>query len=63
MWSNPGEVVLTPFMGVGSEVYMAVKMGRRGVGAELKSGYYHQTVKNLAMVAKPEQVQDSLFSA
>jgi len=47
MWSNPGEVVLTPFMGVGSEVYGAVKLGRRGIGAELKSSYYGQAVKNL----------------
>lgn len=48
MWSNPSEVVLTPFMGVGSEVYGAVKLGRRGVGIELKSGYYSQAIKNLA---------------
>jgi DNA modification methylase len=47
MWSNPGEVVLTPFMGVGSEVYGAVKLGRRGVGIELKPSYYRQAVKNL----------------
>ena len=37
LWSNPGEVVLTPFMGVGSEVYGAVKNGRKGIGIELKS--------------------------
>ena len=47
MWSNPGETVLTPFMGVGSEVYGAVRNGRRGVGAELKAAYYHQAVKNI----------------
>lgn len=45
--SNPGEVVLTPFMGVGSEVYGAVIAGRRGVGVELKSSYFRQAVKNL----------------
>jgi DNA modification methylase len=50
MWSNPGEVVLTPFMGVGSEVYGAVVLGRRGVGVELKPSYYNQAVKNLAAV-------------
>lgn len=47
LWTNPGEVVLTPFMGVGSEVYGAVVNGRKGVGVELKSTYYRQAVKNL----------------
>lgn len=47
LWSNPGEVVLTPFMGVGSEVYGAVKNGRKGIGIELKPSYYKQAVKNL----------------
>jgi DNA modification methylase len=47
LWSNPGETVLTPFMGVGSEVYGAVRNGRRGIGAELKASYYRQAVKNL----------------
>ena len=45
--SNPGENVLTPFMGVGSEVYGAVINGRRGVGVELKPSYYHQAVANV----------------
>ncbi len=45
--SNPGEVVFTPFMGVGSEVYAAVINGRKGIGAELKTAYYNQAVKNL----------------
>jgi DNA modification methylase len=49
----PGETVLTPFMGVGSEVYGAVTLGRRGVGAELKPSYYEQAVKNLATVDDP----------
>lgn len=47
LWSNPGETVLTPFMGVGSEVYGAVINGRRGVGIELKPSYYRQAVRNL----------------
>jgi DNA modification methylase len=47
LWSNPGDTVLTPFMGIGSEVYGAVKLGRRGVGIELKPSYYKQAVKNL----------------
>ena len=50
MWSNPGEVVLTPFMGVGSEVYGAVINGRRAIGSELKTAYYAQAVRNLESV-------------
>jgi DNA modification methylase len=50
LWSNPGEVVFTPFMGVGSEVYGAVLNGRKGIGAELKTAYYNQAVRNLAEV-------------
>lgn len=48
LWSNPGEVVLTPFMGVGSEVHEAVRMGRRGIGIELKESYYRQAERNVA---------------
>lgn len=51
LWSNPGETVLTPFMGVGSEVYAAVQQGRRGVGIELKASYYQQAKANLAHVS------------
>lgn len=47
LWSNPGEVVFTPFMGVGSEVYGAVVAGRKGVGVELKDTYYRQAVSNV----------------
>jgi len=47
LWSNPGETVLTPFMGVGSEVFGAVTLGRRGVGIELKESYYRQAVRNM----------------
>lgn len=60
LWSNPGEVVLTPFMGVGSEVYGAVLNGRRGIGIELKPSYYRQAVKNLA-ACKPEETNGDLF--
>ena len=49
LWSNPGETVLTPFMGVGSEVYGALQLERRGIGIELKFSYYRQAVKNVAM--------------
>jgi DNA modification methylase len=47
MYSNPGEVVLTPFMGVGSEVYSPVSLDRRAVGIELKDSYFKQAIQNL----------------
>jgi len=64
MWSNPNEIVLTPFMGVGSEVYGAVSLGRRGIGCELKPSYYRQAVKNLEAlsVQRPSENQDMLFA-
>lgn len=49
LWSNPGDVVFTPFMGVGSEVYGAVRLGRKGVGVELKPSYYRQAIANLEL--------------
>lgn len=55
LWSNPGEIVFTPFMGVGSEVYGAVRMGRKGIGVELKPTYFRQSVKNLKSVDEPDQ--------
>ncbi len=50
LWSNPGDVVLTPFLGIGSEVYSAIEMGRKGIGFELKPSYFAQAVKNIASV-------------
>jgi len=47
LYTNPEEIVFTPFMGVGSEVYAAVKAGRKGVGVELKPSYFNQAVKNV----------------
>jgi DNA modification methylase len=47
LWSNPSENVLTPFMGVGSEVYGALCAGRRGIGIELKTSYYRQAERNV----------------
>lgn len=61
LYSNPGETVLTPFMGVGSEVYGAVVNGRRGIGIELKESYYRQAVRNLESIADGEIKQDRLF--
>ena len=62
LWSNPGETVLTPFMGVGSEVYGALQNGRRGIGIELKPSYYRQALKNIqvAYEGRKEEEQGSL---
>lgn len=66
MRSNAGETVLTPFMGVGSEVYAAVTKGRKGIGAELKASYFRQAVINLNSAKFGERiapaVQDDIFS-
>ena len=59
LWSNPGEVVLTPFMGIGSEAYMAVKMGRKAVGIELKESYFRQAVANVKSIT--DNGQTDLF--
>lgn len=60
LWSNPGEVVLTPFMGVGSECYGAVINGRKAIGFELKESYFRQAVKNLESAAVHKE-QDELI--
>ena len=63
LWSNPGETVLTPFMGVGSEVYAAVAQGRRGIGMELKPSYYRQALKNIEAAAAADVRQtERLFA-
>ena len=48
LWTNPGDVVLSPYTGIGSEGYVALQEGRRFVGAELKTSYYQQAARNLA---------------
>lgn len=48
LWTNPGDIVLSPFAGIGSEGFVALQMGRRFVGVELKSSYYQQAARNLA---------------
>lgn len=67
LYSNPGEKVFTPFMGVGSEVFGAVKLGRYGIGVELKPSYYRQAVKNIAAAGEIRRMerprQASLFDA
>jgi len=60
MWTNPGDLVLSPFMGIGSEGFVSVKQGRRFVGAELKQSYYKQAVLNLQR-AEREKAQPALW--
>lgn len=50
MWSNPGETVFTPFLGIGSEIYKSVELGRKGIGIELKDKYFDTAVKNINKV-------------
>jgi DNA modification methylase len=66
MWSKPGDTVLTPFLGIGSEAYMAVRMGRKAIGVELKASYFRQACKNVQAAAagyKFEAQTDDLFDA
>jgi DNA modification methylase len=58
LWTNPGDVVLSPFAGIGSEGYRAIQMGRKFVGIELKESYYKQAVLNLAAA---QQSQNNLL--
>lgn len=60
LWTNHGDTVLSPFMGIGSEGYQALKMGRKFIGFELKQSYYNQAVKNLA-AAKENELQLSVI--
>lgn len=60
LYSNPGDTVLTPFMGIGSEVYQAVKMNRKGIGFELKESYFEQA-KNNCRAAVNSKSQLTMF--
>jgi len=60
LWSNPGDTILTPFLGIGSEAYIALKMQRKAVGIELKESHYNQAVKNCKSAIEEEN-QISLF--
>ena len=63
LYSNPGEVVLTPFMGVGSEVFTAVELGRKAIGIELKETYFRQSIRNLTYAASnPKYMHEDLFT-
>lgn len=62
LWTNPGDVVLSPFAGIGSEGYVALQEGRRFVGAELKGSYYRQMAANLREVSNVGQASFELVS-
>lgn len=57
LWTNPNDIVLDPFAGIGSVPYTAVKMGRRGIGVELKESYYKQAVNNLEIAVKGDVME------
>lgn len=59
LWSNPGELVLSPFAGIGSEGYVAVQHGRRFVGIELKPSYWKVACDNLALASRPTLLEAS----
>lgn len=56
LWSNPGDIVFSPFAGIGSELYVALEMGRRAIGSELKQSYYAQCVQNLRSVTSRQDL-------
>ena len=60
LWSNEGDTVLTPFLGIGSEVYGAIKLKRFGIGFELKDSYFREAIKNVKS-AEMESMQRTLF--
>ena len=60
LWSNEGDTVLTPFLGIGSEVYEAVKLGRFGMGFELKESYFKCAINNIRSM-EFEKSQSTLF--
>jgi DNA modification methylase len=64
LYSNPREVVLTPFMGVGSEVYSPVSLGRKAIGIELKDSYFKQAILNLKEAKNRfrDKVQEEIFA-
>lgn len=63
LWSSPGDVVLSPFAGIGSELVVALQEGRRAVGAELKASYFGQAASNLAYAETSKNAQGALFGA
>ena len=60
LWTNPGDIVLSPFAGIGSEGYVATEMGRRFIGVELKTSYYDQAIRNIAQAGAQGDLFDAL---
>lgn len=60
LWTNKGEIVFSPFAGIGSEIYQAIKMDRKGIGIELKKIYYEQAIQNIT-AAENSKKQVSMF--
>ena len=56
LWTNRNDIVLTPFLGIGSEAVVSIEMGRRAIGCELKTSYYNQAVANCAGVTEFDQI-------
>jgi DNA modification methylase len=61
LYSNPGEIVFSPFAGIGSELVTALKLGRRAYGCELKPEYYHEAIRNCERAIVKVQKTGSLF--
>ena len=58
LWSNPGDIVFSPFMGIASEGYESLKRGRKFIGFELKGSYFNQSVKNLNAIENAPKQQE-----
>lgn len=63
LWTNSNDIVMSPFMGIGSEGHVAIEMGRRFVGAELKASYFKQAVANLTATETKKHEQTGLFAS
>jgi DNA modification methylase len=61
LYTNPKEIVFSPFAGIGSELVMALRLGRRAYGIELKDEYYRKCVENCEMSGKESQIEENLF--
>jgi len=58
LWSNPGDTVFSPFAGIGSELYVALELGRKAIGAELKTSYYNQAIANIKSLSQKQSSLD-----
>lgn len=58
LWTNPRDIVFSPFAGIGSELYIALRMNRRAMGIELKDTYFEQAIKNCEMALEEEKIKD-----